>query len=622
VAVGFRKPRLGAWPQPLLGCLCELYSAVFDYWFAACACHADRLVARWAALAGKRLCLRHRQMAELEDICANSLLGRDDRISVARAGTTLLSPQLLAIRVPFTVRRSRTDAACRLFLATYLADRRLSDELIRLRPFYHLATVAPAGAGMDVSALTPKLLSHRDSCVVMDPKGENFRLTGGHRKQSFGHAVMRIDLFDVVRRYHVDSADALASDSLSPFDLVDPNSHDLNYSAAHIANVMIVRNQDENEPHWTNSAEMYRTAFIAFVLARAESLERILQPKYELLADPVAHEGALKLIRQFHSQHRMLKCRGSALTTTGRHGFFLDSERLATFTPTTPFDPGQLLAGDITSSLCLPGNHLHAHAGFVRLLLICLVRAFACRGPQENNQLLRLVGEATHIGHLPCLADAIALLRGDGVRLWFCFQSFGQLEGRFGEKAFVFQDAIESLQFFGLLPSAEPLSSRIGDASIAFSIYQDSRSRLNSYQTGAPALESMSYSTRGSMTHAEIGRRPADVGRDRPRPRSFWYKRQARQSFLPFQRGKHCRHWTRAGAEARFGYGTLLRSNPCCEVVARDSKTALKSQATGSQPPSTTQTSVKCLDDRANSDKISRASLNMGRKVAGFFKRR
>ena len=69
--------------------------------------------------------------------------------------------------------------------------------MIRIRQFTHLATFAPTGSGKGVSVVVPNLLSYRHSCVVVDPKGELYNLTSRHRRQKFGHTIVRLDPFGI-----------------------------------------------------------------------------------------------------------------------------------------------------------------------------------------------------------------------------------------------------------------------------------------------------------------------------------------------------------------------------------------------------------------------------------------
>ena len=70
--------------------------------------------------------------------------------------------------------------------------------LVRLTRAIHSAVFAPSGIGKGVSCIVPFLLTCRDSCVVVDLKGENALLTAEHRAKQFGHKIVILDPYGVV----------------------------------------------------------------------------------------------------------------------------------------------------------------------------------------------------------------------------------------------------------------------------------------------------------------------------------------------------------------------------------------------------------------------------------------
>ena len=75
--------------------------------------------------------------------------------------------------------RISSDIACRTFLAATVERFWLSERLLRVDDAIHLASFSPAGGGKGVGVIIPNLLSYRGNCVVVDPKGENFRANSG-----------------------------------------------------------------------------------------------------------------------------------------------------------------------------------------------------------------------------------------------------------------------------------------------------------------------------------------------------------------------------------------------------------------------------------------------------------
>jgi len=197
----------------------------------------------------------------------------------------------------------------------------------------------------------------------------------------------------------------------------------------------------------------------------------------------------------------------SVLTTVNRHLAFLDSPAVADVTGTTSFDPAALLQGRASIYLVLPPDQLRALAGLMRLWVTGLLRFVTMQGESERQPVLFLLDEAGHLGRMQALEDALTLGRGGGVRLWFFFQSLGQLREAFDEKADTFLDNIDTQQFFGLnaISSAEMVSNRLGEATIRITSYQEGRNR--SYSDTPGGGTTVQHGSNTSVTHSEMGRK-------------------------------------------------------------------------------------------------------------------
>jgi len=64
----------------------------------------------------------------------------------------------------------------------------------------HIITVAPTGAGKGRGAIIPNLLRYQGPVIVVDPKGENCRVTARARR-AMGHDVRIIDPFEIGRAH-------------------------------------------------------------------------------------------------------------------------------------------------------------------------------------------------------------------------------------------------------------------------------------------------------------------------------------------------------------------------------------------------------------------------------------
>jgi type IV secretion system protein VirD4 len=447
------------------------------------------------------------RVADLQDLGASGLLGTNDGLILGRAGYTARPSRWQAIRMLLLAPLRRSALAVRLYFAAFGGPRWGRDSMIRLNQYVHLATFAPTGRGKGVSVLVPNLLSHRGSCVVTDPKGELFKLTAAHRRRKFKHRIIRLDPFGL---------GGPGADTFNPLDLIDANAPDFLDQCRDLANALVVRTGQEHEPHWNDSAELILTSFIAFVAACETSPEhRHLQTVRDLVSSRDKFTKSVAAMQQsdvLQRQGHLLnwyqeKELSSIMSTVQRHSAFLDSPAVAACTLRSSFDPRELRSGRMTAYLILPPERLVSLAPLMRMWVASILRTLARGTASERNPVLFLIDEAAHLGHIQALEDAVTLMRGYGIRLWFFFQSLGQLTKCFGDHAPVFLDNIDTQQYFGVnaYESAEAISKRMGDATITSESYNSTSGHSRSY--GGKGQEGGNVSTGTSVTISEMGRR-------------------------------------------------------------------------------------------------------------------
>jgi len=432
---------------------------------------------------------------------------------LGRAGYAAPVTRSRALRALFFASRGQSEAACRLFLATFLGRRWAAPPLIRLPRFVHIVTFAATGRGKGVSVLVPNLLSYRGSCVVTDPKGELFKLTAGHREHRFGHRIVCLDPFGVCGDW---------SDTFNPFDLIDPESPTLIDQCRDLANQLVVRAGTEQEPHWNDSAELILTAFIAYVCACEPSREeRNLQLVRDLVSGREKFARAVAAMQQSDACGGLIKRLGNLLTwyvdrelgsvlsTVQRHTAFLDSPKVVASTRRSSFDPLSIRRQPTTVYLVLPSDQLETLAPLQRMWIGGLLRAATREGADERNPVLFLLDEAGTLGRIKALENAVSLVRGYGVRFWFIFQSMGQLTKCFGDAAADFLNNFDTQQYFGVntVQTAEEISKRIGDATVLVESLNKTTSRSRPSGHGGNGHESGQVSTSTSLTTSEVARR-------------------------------------------------------------------------------------------------------------------
>lgn len=447
--------------------------------------------------------------ASFADLVRHRLLGNDGLILGSAA--LLHSPTLRQAVGGLFSRSTDSETASRQFFAAFRRGRWAMDRLIRLKEFVHLATFAPAGRGKSVFVLVPNLLSYGKSCVVTDPKGELFTITSEHRRKKFGSRIIRLDPFGLC---------GPGSDTFNPLRFIDAAADDFLDQCRDLANMLVVRTGHETDTHWCDSAEIVLTAFIAYVCACEDKPERLnLDTVRELVSSRQSYATAVDVMQKVDSHGGVIQRLGrvltwfadkelsSVLTTVQRCTQFLDSPVVARNTASSSFDPRCLRSGRATVYLILPHDKLVTLAPLMRLWVGMILRTITRGVPDDRDRVLFLIDEAAHLGKIQVLEDAVTLMRGMGIRLWFFYQSITQLHTCFGEKASTVIDNIETQQYFGINSffAADEVSKRIGDATISTTTRGDSTGY--SYTTSAGGQESGNTSSGTNFNHADTGRR-------------------------------------------------------------------------------------------------------------------
>jgi type IV secretion system protein VirD4 len=402
-----------------------------------------------------------------------------------------------------------SELACRQLFAAF--GMRGRSGFIRTNTFTHLATFAPAASGKSVSVLVPNLLSYEGNCVVVDPKGELFRLTSEHRRKQFGHKIVRLDPALLC---------GPGADRYNVLDAIDPDSKHFLGQCRDLANMLVVRTGKELDTHWNDSAENVISAFIAYVCSlEGEPTVRNLRGMRTQIASRLNYLSALERMQNTEEFWGVLEQLGQSLTwhvdkelgsvmsTTNRHTSIFDDPLIDDATSSTSFDPGELRAGRMTVYLIIPADLLEVWAGVQRLFLGSIMRHVTRGEPTEKNPVLFLVDECAHIGKMRALEQGVTLMRGSGIRMWLFFQALDQMKGCFGDNYRTVMSNLQTQQHFGITDyeHAEELSKWIGDATIT--VRSTGRNTGRSTPFGGDGRSPGSISSGTSENISEIARR-------------------------------------------------------------------------------------------------------------------
>jgi type IV secretion system protein VirD4 len=399
--------------------------------------------------------------------------------------------------------RIAASEACERFMDQF---KRKPSKLVRASGAVHTAVFAPSGVGKGVSCIIPFLMDCDESCVVIDFKGENALLTAEHRRKRFGHQVVLLDPFQVVTNH---------PDSFNPLDMISAENPLSIDECRAVATSLVVRQPDEKEPHWNDSAETWIGGMLATVVRYGEhDGMRSLQTVRDLLSNPERIELAIKLMQESDAWEGMLarfggqlsnfvdREKSSTLSTVSRHLRFLDTPAIAASTKESTFDPSMLRSGKMTIYLILPPEHMRAQSALLRMWIGSFLRAVVRGGLSRRGQVHFVLDEAASLGNLEVIDDAVDKYRGYGVRLQFYYQSPGQLKKCFpnGQDQTLLSNTTQV--FFGVndTATAELVSTRLGEYTAIVESGGKSQGDSWSHSSGAQPQSnySQSYNTNSS----------------------------------------------------------------------------------------------------------------------------
>jgi type IV secretion system protein VirD4 len=384
-------------------------------------------------------------------------------------------------------------AAGMLGNAGLILGRTMNGTLIRAASYCHVLLVGATGAGKGVSIIIPNLLSYfRGSVVCFDVKGD-LHATCGKRRAAKGQRIIRLAPFND------------GTDQFNPLDTILRGKNPMLIDSARaVAEALVVRQGSEIDPHWNDKAVQVIGAILVLVLMRFEGEDRSLNSVQEIASDPkMLASAAAKLVemggipRRLGHQIRTLfdQAQAGALTkegagvlsTVARHLSFLDSELVARSAARSTFDPAVLLKPGTTLFLQIPPDQLEAQKGLLRCWISTLVRMIGAAGDEQAGEVLLLCDEASALGSLSALEEALVRGRSAGVRMLLAYQSDSQVQAAFKDKPSLLYDNCTTQIYLGAssIETAERLSRSLGEWTQVIEGYGENESR--SWNEGGPS---------------------------------------------------------------------------------------------------------------------------------------
>jgi type IV secretion system protein VirD4 len=358
-----------------------------------------------------------------------------------------------------------------LVLGRSLKGRRL----LRNPRYTHTLLIGGTGSGKGVSTIITNLLDYSTgSCVVFDCKRDLFAATA-RRRRTFGR-VLNLDPFGG------------GGARWNPLDTIprgDPLLID--HARALGGSLIVARPHETADPHWNDKAAQVVTAVLVLVLLCDDAADRTLNSVHEIASDPDLLRAAAGRLREmggvparmgaqvaglFDRDGLLTKEGSGVVSTLARHLDFLTSPAVAASVAASDVDVRQFLVPGNTLYLTIPESQLAAQQGLLRCWTSAVLRA---RGAGAGGEGLVLLDEASALGSLPALEEALVRGRSSGVRLLLAYQSDAQVRAAFGDKPSLIFDNCSAHVYLGAgsIDTAERVSKSLGSYTQAVTGYAD-----------------------------------------------------------------------------------------------------------------------------------------------------
>jgi type IV secretion system protein VirD4 len=179
------------------------------------------------------------------------------------------------------------------------------------------------------------------------------------------------------------------------------------------------------------------------------------------------------------------------------------------------FNPAILLKPGTTLFIQIPPDQLEAQKGLFRCLISTIARVIAASGDERKAETLLLIDEASALGSLAALEEALVRGRSAGIRLVLVYQSDSQIQTAFKNKPTLLYDNCTSQIYLGAssVESAERISRALGDWTQLLEGYNENHSRSWS-EGGYREGQGQQVSTARSYNYTVNGRallRPDEI---------------------------------------------------------------------------------------------------------------
>jgi type IV secretion system protein VirD4 len=391
----------------------------------------------------------------------------------------------------------------------------LGDRLIGVSDDRHMMTVAGSRAGKGVSTIIPNLIEYPGSILVIDPKGENARITARRRGQGLaagapglGQDVFVLDPFGVSGR---------PRHCFNPLTMIDAEAETAVDDAALVAEALVIQEEGPGRHFSAAARNLLRGLILQVCSDEPPERRNLLRVRQLLTLDDQGFKLLLHAMQTNPSCSGVIRRAANSMATKSdneRSGVistaieqtdFLDSPPLARSLARSDFSLTDLKRKPTTVYLCLPAGRMATHSRWLRVVVNLAVEAMEREPAKPRHPVLFLMDEFAVLDHLSSIEKAAGQIAGFGVRLWPILQDLSQLKSVYKDRWETFMGNAGLIQFFGNndLTTLNYLSQRLGKSTIM----QVSKGELSLEQSaGGFTGESTQLQAIDLMTADEVSR--------------------------------------------------------------------------------------------------------------------
>lgn len=313
----------------------------------------------------------------------------------------------------------------------------------------HLITVAPTGAGKNVSSATPNTVTYNGSLVVLDPKNRELTSISARTRRQIGPVFELAPFSD-------------RTDSFNPLDLLRI-CPDIEVTAQFLADMIAVQATSQRDGEfWSIQGKDLLSALLAATLAEPPQHRNLRTLFQWLYADDVVYKLAVLLDTKGKQLPKMAYdsiasflqttdvTRSGILSTAQASLKILNSETMLGATDTSSFDIETFSKGDVpmTIYLQIPAAYLESHALLIKLWVGALMHAITMRQTPPRVKTVFMFDETATLRTFPYLNTMITLLRGLGVVTHTFWQDLSLLKLYYPQWETLLNNC--TLQFYGI----------------------------------------------------------------------------------------------------------------------------------------------------------------------------